>query len=267
MQTGTSKNQTGAGRLGGNQQAADESRQEPDGAGTPGLERRHDPDATSGGMGAGRAAAASAARRPATIRRRYWVDSRSQLPILLLGVGSTLFFVVMFNLTLLALTEARREAIVDSVPAMESRLLAQDMSFHRRIYLASAALVLFVNGGLVVLTQRSSGPIHRVENSLRRVAAGDLTHTLHLRRRDHFGFLADEYNRTLETLRQRTRTEIDLLEHVAAVLEAGGTAEREGTAAALARLVEEKRRMIVPVAEATPGYASPSAAAPARGVS
>ena len=252
MQTGTSEKPTGAGRLGGNRQDTEAGRTDcTPGAGSA---RLPNPDAASGAAGT---AAPPATRRPHAMRRRFWVDSRSQLPILLLGVGSTLFFVVMFNLTLLALTEARRESIVDSVPAMESRLLEQDMSFHRRIYLASAALVLFVNGGLVVLTQRSSGPIHRIDASLRRIAAGDLAHTLSLRRRDHFGFLAEEYNRTLQVLRQRTRTEIDILEHVAAVLQTGGAAEREGAVNALAKMVRDKRRMLVPATAASPGDPSP----------
>jgi methyl-accepting chemotaxis protein len=263
MQADTSENRTGARRLGGNRRDADGGQPEPAAvttlAGSPA--RRDDPDAASIAPGAGHGAAALPARRPSVLRRRYWVDGRSQLPILLLGVGSTLFFVVMFNLTLLALTEARREAIVDSVPAMEQRLLAQDISFHRRIYLASAALVLFVNAGLVVLTQRSSGPIRRVEAHLQRIAAGDLAHTLRLRRRDHFGFLADEYNRTLEVLRQHTRRDIDTLEHVAAVLVAGGAAEREAAAAALARLVRDKQRMLVPAEEPAARPAGSPAAA------
>ena len=189
-------------------------------------------------------------------RRHYWVDWRSQLPTLLLGVGTMVVIVVLFNLTFLDLTKSRRESIIQTVPEMGALLEAQDRTFHRLLSTASALLIVCMSVGLVVLTQRSAGPIHRLESHLRQVAEGNLAHSVTLRRRDHFRSLAEECNRTIRALQERTRRDIATLECLAVAVESlvPGAPGRD-VVESLRHLSAEKRSMLSP-AESAPSPAS-----------
>lgn len=99
-------------------------------------------------------------RRPIW-RRRYWVHWRWQLPITLLVVCVTLFFLVMFSQTLFKLTEAQREAILEAAPSVGPRV-EQDKRFHLFTQVSSALVLLLVTSSVVALTNRSAGPTRRI---------------------------------------------------------------------------------------------------------
>lgn len=174
--------------------------------------------------------AAAAAPSSAFRRRRYWVDWTSQLPITTLVALATLSFVVMFNITLRDLSSARRDQIAED-STISRQLAREDRDFHRSILALSGLFVLCVMVGTVVLTQRSSGPILRIQTHLERVARGDLEHTVRLRRRDHFQALGETCNQMIRNLEERRRADITRLERLALAAE-GATSPGEARALA-----------------------------------
>jgi len=187
---------------------------------------------TASGTQAARAQSSPAASAPASgfRRKRYWVDWASQLPITTLVVLATLFFVVMFNVTLRDLSSARRDQIAES-SAFSEQLQREDRDFHRSILALSGVFVLCVVVGTVVLTQRSAGPIQRIQTHLERISRGDLDHVVRLRSRDHFQALGETCNEMIRSLEERRRADITRLERLAQV--ADGTSS-PGEARALA---------------------------------
>ncbi len=177
--------------------------------------------------------------RPAFRRRRYWIDSRSQLPVTVLSFFVVTFFVVMFNVVMMDLAEARREFIVDAVPSMKPKLEAQDRDLQRLLTVSSTLLVACVMAGVVVLTHRSAGPVRNVQNHMKRIAEGDLRRTVSLRRGDHFTSLADEMNTMILALRERAEEDAMKLERLAARARTG--ADPQGVASELEDLADAKR--------------------------
>ncbi len=145
-------------------------------------------------------------------------------------VLATLFFVVMFNVTLRDLSSARRDQIAES-SAISEQLAREDRDFHRSILALSGVFVLCVVVGTVVLTQRSAGPIGRIQTHLQRVSRGDLDHVVRLRRRDHFQALGETCNEMIRSLEERRRADITRLERLALAAEGAST---PGEARALA---------------------------------
>lgn len=180
-----------------------------------------------------------ASTKPSFRRRKYWIDSRSQLPMTLLSFVVVTFFVVMFNIVMLELAEARRDFIVDAVPSMQAKLEAQDRDLQRLLAVSSTLLIACVMAGVVILTHRSAGPVRRVQNHMRRVAEGDLAHSVTLRNRDHFKSLADEFNVMMRALRKRTQEDAQTLEQLAQRARSGGSAQE--IVSVLENLAREKR--------------------------
>lgn len=177
--------------------------------------------------------------KPSFRRRKYWIDSRSQLPMTLLAFVVVTFFVIMFNVVMLDLAQARREFIVDAVPSMQAKLEAQDRDLQRLLAVSSTLLIACVMAGVVILTHRSAGPVRRVQNHMRRVAGGDLAHTVTLRNRDHFKSLADEFNIMMRALRKRAQEDAQALEQLAHRARSGGSAQE--IVSGLEHLAREKR--------------------------
>jgi methyl-accepting chemotaxis protein len=177
-------------------------------------------------------------RAPHPLRRRYWVDWRTQLPITALAMTATLFSLIMFNFTLHDLSASRRESIVEAVPELAERLQHDDRAFHNNIALLSGIFFACTTFGIVVLTNRSVGPIRRIQNQLLLAAQGDVEQDVVIRRRDHFRALAESCNTLLGALRQQRRHDAVQLEHLA---EIAMTAEARALAASLRTLAQEKR--------------------------
>ncbi|UCE02235.1 MAG: methyl-accepting chemotaxis protein [Candidatus Latescibacterota bacterium] len=186
---------------------------------------------------------AAPAPRPARLkqalwRRRFGVHWRSQLPITLLVAGVTLFSLVMLNLALFDVTAARREAILELAPAAAEQLLREDQRFHLFVHGASALLLVVVTTTTLTLTNRTVGPIWRVESHLDRIAQGDLNHTIEMRRRDYFRSLAARCNELIGALRHDAAREIEILERVA------DRVERHGLDGELTVAVTELRGLV-----------------------
>jgi len=176
---------------------------------------------------------------PRRRRRRYWVDWTVQGPITALGLLATLFFLVMFNVALRDSSAARREHITSAAPEVAAKLQAEDRAFHRSITVLSGVFFVCVAVGMVVLTQRSAGPIRRIGAHLERAARGDLQQRVTLRRRDHFQPLAAHCNRLFEALQRERQADADRLEQWA---QAAENATTPTAARALATELRERAR-------------------------
>jgi methyl-accepting chemotaxis protein len=185
-------------------------------------------------------------RRPFR-RRRFWIDRASQLPITVLAVGACLFFVILFNATMLEITSARRQQIAASSPHLEARMRQEDQALQRYLMALSGVFLVCMLGGIMVLTQRSAGPVHRIQSHLARLAAGELDQSVSLRQRDHFQGLAQSFNALATALRQRMASDADDLEGFASTAESCRTpAEVLDLAAQLRARAHEKRRVLGP---------------------
>lgn len=159
-------------------------------------------------------------------------------------MGTCLFFVILFNATMLETTTARRQQIADS-PQIEQRMLEEDQALQRYLLVLSGVFLVCMVAGILVLTQRSAGPVHRIQAHLDRLAAGELDHSVSLRQRDHFQGLALSFNALAAALRQRTATDADELERFAVTAESCGTpAEVLVLAANLRQRARDKRRAL-----------------------
>ena len=188
------------------------------------------------------APAATPVKRPWRRRQRYWVDLASQLPITALGMVATLFFVVMFNVTLRELSASRREQIATAAPEVVDRLQAEDHLFHRTIAGLSSIFIICVGFGMVVLTQRSAGPAVRIGSHLQRAARGDLDHRVTLRRRDHFQPLAASCNLLFEALQRQRQEDAARFERLALTAESATTPTAARALAAELRACAQGRR-------------------------
>jgi nitrogen fixation/metabolism regulation signal transduction histidine kinase len=122
---------------------------------------------------------------------------------------------------------------------MQARLEAQDRDLQRLLAVSSTLLVACVVAGVVLLTHRSAGPVRRVQNHMKRIAAGDLDHTVTLRRGDHFKSLADDFNVMIRALRRRAQQDVVAIERLAQHARTNGDPHQ--VAADLEHLAHEKR--------------------------
>jgi methyl-accepting chemotaxis protein len=184
--------------------------------------------------------------RPRSFQRRsFWIDRTSQLPITVLAVGACLFFVILFNATMLEITTARRQQIAGTSPHVEARMRQEDQALQRYLLVLSGTFLACMVVGIAVLTHRSAGPVHRIQSHLERLAEGELHHSVTLRQRDHFQGLAVSFNNLASSLRQRTAEDANDLEAMAAAAESCSTpAEVLAVAEKLRLLAQEKRRAI-----------------------
>ena len=143
------------------------------------------------------------------------------------------------NVVMMDLAKARREFIVDAVPSMQTKLEAQDRDLQRLLAVSSTLLIACVMAGVVVLTHRSAGPVRNVQNNMKRVAAGELSHYVTLRSRDHFKSLAEDFNLMMRALRKKTQQDAEALEQLAQHANASG--DMQIVTAELERLAREKR--------------------------
>jgi methyl-accepting chemotaxis protein len=109
--------------------------------------------------------------------------------------------------------------------------------------LGFAALMVIIG---LLETHRAAGAIFKMQRHIRRVAEGSLGARLHLRRRDHFQDVADDFNRMVENLREEARIEVQHLDQAIDALGQVRPAERDAASARLARawdaLVDIKHR-------------------------
>jgi len=162
-----------------------------------------------------------------------------------LAVGACLFFVILFNATMLEITSARRQQIAAASPRLEARMQQEDQALQRYLFVLSGAFLACMVVGIVVLTQRSAGPVHRIQAHLERLAEGELDHSVVLRQRDHFQGLAQSFNQLADSLRERTADDANELEGLAAAAESCSTpAEVLALAGRLRQRAQVKRRSL-----------------------
>jgi len=71
---------------------------------------------------------------------------------------------------------------------------------NRKLIVKLFLLFFFIAWGSIYLSHKIAGPLYRFHLSLEDVEKGDLTTRVHLRKFDEAQFLADQFNRTMESL-------------------------------------------------------------------
>ncbi len=133
--------------------------------------------------------------RPFFVRRHFFVKKGLQGRWVLAVVGAALFSFAMIFFDYY-ITFGRNAGW--DLRMLEIFLRSQTLPM---IQLAVFVVVLAVM--TVLLSHRVAGPLINLEKSLARLAEGDLTHRIRLRRKDQLKDIRDAYNRTADALRAK----------------------------------------------------------------
>jgi len=148
-------------------------------------------------------------------RRKYLVDSRSQLAATIKVAGLVLILLIILNSVLAwqNLNETRR--IVAANPHLTDQLHANEV--RNMAILAAISLIILAMVVLrsIMITHRTAGAMLKIINHMDDITAGRYNVTLRLRREDTLRPIEDAFNRMAAALRRRAEDDHRSLTRIA----------------------------------------------------
>ncbi len=176
-----------------------------------------------------------------SMRRRYVIDRPYQFKALLLSMYTALLPLVAFNVLGFLHGRTVAELTLSAAPQLQEQMLR----YQRNTMLAYLAFTVLFFAGLAWLkileSHRTAGPAYRLSRSLEQVRDGQYDLTVRLRKTDHLGEVADNFNDALQSIRHREGREIAELNEL--VSELASIAPE--AAKRLARLSSQKQDRLV----------------------
>lgn len=174
-------------------------------------------------------------------RRVLLVDRSYQLRVSLFNVFfmATLLTPILasYYFTLTAETDASTVA-----PELKAFFQAQDLAQFRLVLLAAGVFLLGLFLVTIFETHRTAGAAFAARRQFAAVQQGRFSGNLKLRREDNLVGLDVSFNSMVESLRERTRSEVSDLEALADQLDREGGAGVAREAAARLRLLADQKR-------------------------
>lgn len=176
-------------------------------------------------------------------RRTFLVDRRQQLRVAVLVATVVLVLLVFLNLSLYSSAMSGSEEILADSPELRPFVVAQDRSLILLIILGSVVFLVGVFLVSILETHKTAGACVNISKRLDEIAQGRVNTGLFLRKDDNLKQLEAPFNRMCQALQERTWEEVDVLERLAARLEAG---EADAVVAAneLRAFATDKRRAV-----------------------
>ena len=147
---------------------------------------------------------------------------------------------------------------VEVVTSMDFVLKEYNRIKNNSIIISLCATLVFVAFIIILIRKWVVQPLNKLNYSLGQIAEGDLTQTLHIKNRDEFGIMAQNFNMMSERLREMFRHVTDLSHNVSATSEEM-TASSQQTAAASSNIANAIER-VASGAETQYEYAGTTAA-------
>jgi methyl-accepting chemotaxis protein len=136
-------------------------------------------------------------------RRQYLIDRKGQL-LATAKVGGVVFVLLaLVNLVFYLWSDIETRAIVASNPELAGEMA--DIDLRTTLVLAAVSFVVLVVVVIraIMLTHRTAGAAFNLQRCLDRVASGDYSTVLRVRRKDNLRQLQDPFNRMMKSLRVR----------------------------------------------------------------
>jgi len=141
-------------------------------------------------------------------RRRYLVNPRFQWRFIgFMAAVSLLAIAMLFVSNLLFFRGMTQDAVAAGLTPDNPYFdfLHEQQSSLTSLYLGVSAIVFVTMVGLgIFYSHRIAGPLHHLNTTMRRVAAGEDPGPLQFRRRDQFRELAESFNAMVARLKTRT---------------------------------------------------------------
>ncbi len=152
-----------------------------------------------------------AVSRPFVMRRRYVVDGTSQLRSSISTILIVAGLLAMLNLTLFQMGQISTGAIADYAPELLPAMEDADRS-RTAVTLACSLVFLIGFGALrVVESHRTYGAAFNLNRRLSEIANGRYAVSVRLRKDDRLHRVAETVNHVAESLRKRTRDDMESL--------------------------------------------------------
>ena len=138
-------------------------------------------------------------------RRKYLVDSRTQLAATVKVAGLVLILLIILNSVLAWQNLSETKRIVSANPHLSEQLQANEvrnMAILAAISLIILALVVLRS---IMITHRTAGAMLKIVNYMDDVAAGHFNVTLRLRSDDTLRPIEDAFNKMTAALRRRAQ--------------------------------------------------------------
>lgn len=122
-------------------------------------------------------------------RSNYFIDRRYQTKYMVL----TLMLLLAYSITLITMIFI--PYIIDlgsgGPLAQQAEAARTLLALHRRIWPGVIAVILLYSVLSVYISHQVAGPVYRIKKAIQKILAGDLTASVHLRRRDDLKDLAE----------------------------------------------------------------------------
>jgi methyl-accepting chemotaxis protein len=158
-------------------------------------------------------------------RRRYLIDRKGQLLATAKIAGVVLVLLVLVNLVFYLWTDIETRAIVAANPALAEEMAEIDLKSELVFAVVSFFILVFVIIRAIMLTHRTAGAAFNLERCLGRVAEGDFTTELRVRRKDNLRHLQEPFNKMMASLRERAAGDQAVLLNLAEKIEEIGETE------------------------------------------
>jgi methyl-accepting chemotaxis protein len=158
-------------------------------------------------------------------RRQYLIDRKGQLLATAKIAGVVLILLVLVNLVFYLWNDIETQAIVASDPKIAEEMAEIDLRTTLVFAILSFVVLVFVVIRAIMLTHRTAGAAFNLHRCLQRVAAGDFSTELRVRRKDNLRQLQEPFNLMTASLRRRATDDSDALSNLAGKIEELGQVE------------------------------------------
>jgi nitrogen fixation/metabolism regulation signal transduction histidine kinase len=152
-------------------------------------------------------------------RRQYLIDRRGQLLATAKIAGVVFVLLVLVNLVFYLWSDIETRAIVASNPELAEEMADIDLRTTLVFATVSFVVLVLVVIRTIMLTHRTAGAAFNLQRCLDRVASGDYSTVLRVRRKDNLRQLQDPFNRMMESLREQAANDRAALLSLAAEIE------------------------------------------------
>jgi nitrogen fixation/metabolism regulation signal transduction histidine kinase len=136
-------------------------------------------------------------------RRQYLIDRKGQLLATAKVAGVVFVLLVLVNLVFYLWSDIETEAIVASNPELAEEMADIDLRTTLVFAIVSFVVLVLVVIRTIMLTHRTAGAAFNLQRCLDRVASGDYSTVLRVRRKDNLRELQGPFNRMTASLRDR----------------------------------------------------------------
>jgi nitrogen fixation/metabolism regulation signal transduction histidine kinase len=156
---------------------------------------------------------------PSYHRRQYLIDRKGQLLATAKIAGVVFILLVLVNFVFYLWNDIETQAIVASNPQIAEEMAEIDLRTTLVFAILSFVVLVFVVIRAIMLTHRTAGAAFNLHRCLKRVAAGDFSTELRVRRKDNLRELQEPFNLMTASLRRRATEDHAVLLSLAGKIE------------------------------------------------